>query len=72
VQASVRLRERLGRSVPLVRLFQFPTARSLAASLAGPAEDGDKGAIKQRQDRGQARREAMHRARGRPPGGTRA
>src|SRR5205823_4221230 len=31
VQASVRLRTALGRNVPLVRMFQFPTARTLAS-----------------------------------------
>ncbi len=30
VQASVRLRALLGRPVPLVRMFQHPTARQLA------------------------------------------
>ena len=58
VQASVRLRLLLGRSVPLVRMFQFPTARSLAASL-GAAEDGDGGAVKQSHDRAQVRKDAM-------------
>jgi acyl-CoA synthetase (AMP-forming)/AMP-acid ligase II/2-polyprenyl-3-methyl-5-hydroxy-6-metoxy-1,4-benzoquinol methylase len=60
VQASVRLRVLLGRSVPLVRMFQFPTARSLAASL-GAAEDADAGAVKQSHDRAQVRKDAMQR-----------
>ncbi|MDQ6673653.1 MAG: LLM class flavin-dependent oxidoreductase [Chloroflexota bacterium] len=63
VQASVHLRERLGRSVPLVRMFQFPTARSLAASLGAAEEDADNGAVKQSQDRAQVRRDAMQRMR---------
>jgi acyl carrier protein len=62
VQASVRLRERLGRNVPLVRMFQFPTARSLAASL-GEADAAQSAALKQSQDRAQARRDAMQRMR---------
>jgi natural product biosynthesis luciferase-like monooxygenase protein len=64
VQVSVRLRTLLGRSVPLVRMFQFPTARSLASSL-GAAEGGSPAdeAVKQSQDRAQVRRDAMQRMR---------
>ena len=57
----LRLRSRLqavvGREVPVVALFQFPTIRSFAESLptrpAAPAED--------RVDRGQSRRESLAR-----------
>jgi hypothetical protein len=62
VQASVRLRSVIGRPGPLIRMFQHPTARALAASLgetpAAPAQ-----AVKESQDRAQARREAMQRLR---------
>jgi natural product biosynthesis luciferase-like monooxygenase protein len=70
VQASVRLRTLLGRPVPLVRMFQHPTARQLAAALgeaaATPAQDAG---VKQSQDRAAQRRDAMLKMRrGRPPG----
>jgi len=63
VQASVRLRSVLGRPVPLVRLFQHPSARALAVALgdAGQATDA---AVKQSQDRAQIRKDAMQRPRG--------
>ncbi len=35
-----RLHERTGRDIPLVELFQHPTARALAGHLAGPGEHG--------------------------------
>ena len=68
VQASVRLRERLGRAVPLVRMFQYPTARALAASL-GDAQSGDtngapsgeQAAARRGHDRAQLRRDAAQR-----------
>jgi natural product biosynthesis luciferase-like monooxygenase protein len=70
VQASVRLRALLGQPVPLVRMFQHPTARQLAAALGeaatAPARDAG---VKQSQDRAQVRRDAMLKMRrGRPPG----
>jgi acyl carrier protein len=70
VQASVRLRALLGQPVPLVRMFQHPTARQLAAALGeaatAPAQDAG---VKQSQDRAQVRRDAMLKMRrGRPPG----
>ncbi len=55
VQVSVRLRDLLGRPVPLVRLFQFPTARSLATVLA-KADAPDESAPKEGQERAQVRR----------------
>jgi acyl carrier protein len=70
VQASVRLRTALGRHVPLVRMFQFPTARALATSL-GIAEDADDGAVQQGKDRAQLRREAIQRQRERQAGPSR-
>jgi SAM-dependent methyltransferase/acyl carrier protein len=60
VQASIRLRAVLGRAVPLVQLFQFPTARALAESLGTDEKAADAG-VKQSQDRAQLRREAMQR-----------
>jgi acyl carrier protein len=65
VQASVRLRSLLGRPVPLVRMFQHPTARALAAAL-GTAEPAVDSGVKQSQDRAQMRKEAMERMRGGP------
>jgi acyl carrier protein len=58
VQASVRLRALLGRPVPLVRMFQHPTARKLAVAL-GDAEPAVDAGVKQSQDRAQVRRDAM-------------
>ncbi len=63
VQASVRLRTTLGRPVPLVRMFQHPTARSLAAALATVAGDAASTSMKQSQDRAQTRRDAIQRLR---------
>jgi acyl carrier protein len=62
VQASVRLRALLGRAVPLVRMFQFPTARALASALA-TGEESETAVVKQSQDRAQVRKDAMHRLR---------
>jgi hypothetical protein len=62
VQASVRLRSLLRRPVPLVRMFQHPTARTLAAALGDTDQAGDP-AVKQSQDRGQMRKDAMQRLR---------
>jgi natural product biosynthesis luciferase-like monooxygenase protein len=70
VQVNVRLRALLGRSVPLVRMFQFPTARALASALGGGEEANDR-AVKQSQDRAQVRRDAMLRLRGARGGGRR-
>jgi natural product biosynthesis luciferase-like monooxygenase protein len=62
VQASVRLRSLLGRPVPLVRMFQHPSARTLAAALGDAEPPADRG-VKQSQDRGQLRKDAMRRLR---------
>jgi natural product biosynthesis luciferase-like monooxygenase protein len=71
VQASVRLRALLGRPVPLVRMFQHPTARQLANALGEAVPAADPG-VKQSQDRAQARKDAMSRMRrGRPEPGAR-
>ena len=62
VQASVRLRTVLGQPVPLVRMFQHPTARALATALGAtvPATDTS---VKQSQERAQLRKDAMQRMR---------
>ncbi|GAA2611551.1 acyl carrier protein [Streptomyces tubercidicus] len=39
-----RLHERLGRDIPLVELFQYPTVRALAEYLAGATSGGAPGA----------------------------
>jgi natural product biosynthesis luciferase-like monooxygenase protein len=62
VQASVRLRGVLGRPVPLVRMFQHPTARALATALGATAEATDTN-VKQSQERAQLRKDAMQRMR---------
>jgi len=63
VQASVRLRALLGRPVPLVRMFQYPTARQLAAALGEAAPAAVEEGVKQSQDRAQQRKDAMSRLR---------
>jgi len=40
VEVHSRLEARLGRSVPITRLFEFPTVRSLADHLAGTRQEG--------------------------------
>jgi acyl carrier protein len=62
VQANGRLRTALGKSVPLVDLFRFPTVRKLAAQVSDRGLDGT-AAVKQSQQRGEARKEAMARHR---------
>jgi natural product biosynthesis luciferase-like monooxygenase protein len=70
VQASVRLRTLLGRPVPLVRMFQHPTARKLAVAL-GETEPAADAGVKRSQDRAQVRKDAMQRMRrGRPTDST--
>ena len=62
VQASVRLREALGRNVSLVQLFQFPTVRALSVVLAGERVDVE-GLVSLGQERANARQDAIHRRR---------
>jgi amino acid adenylation domain-containing protein len=59
VRLQARLKSDLGRDVPLVDLFQYPTVRSLAAHLqGGPA---DTGAAAEGEERGGARQAAVSR-----------
>jgi acyl carrier protein len=61
VQASVRLREALGRSVPLIKLFQFPSVRALAAAIT--SQPADAAETTQGRERAQARQDAMQKRR---------
>jgi natural product biosynthesis luciferase-like monooxygenase protein len=63
VQANGRLVAELGRPVPLVDMFTFPTVRALAAHIAGTGQ-GRIDALKQSQDRALARKEALAMRRG--------
>ncbi len=62
VQASARLSGVLGKNVSLVDLFRFPTVRSLATFVDG-AGATETAALKQSQDRAQARKDAIQRRR---------
>lgn len=67
VQASIRLRAALGREVSLVHMFQHPTARALAATLATPTSPSPEAVgVLESQDRAQVRRAALQRRRGTP------
>jgi amino acid adenylation domain-containing protein len=77
-QAHSRLQGLLGREVPIVDLFRFPTIHQLAAHLAGSgaAAASQQAAAEQRgQERGQQKRDALTAQRARmqqlrtPPGG---
>jgi len=61
LQASVRLGDLLGRSVPIAEMSRHPTARTLAAALA--SADADVLMLEQSRDRAQRRRDAMRRRR---------
>ena len=62
MQASGKLRRRLGRELSLVEMFRFKTVSSLAAHLDGPpAEDAS---IRESRDRAAVRAEAMQQRRG--------
>jgi len=72
VQVVEKIRDELGVKVSLVRLFQFPALRSLAAAIAGSNCEAVQGPAQPEQNRAQLRREMMQRRReargGRPPG----
>ncbi|HEX7598241.1 MAG TPA: beta-ketoacyl synthase N-terminal-like domain-containing protein, partial [Polyangia bacterium] len=55
VQSVLALRESLGRDVPVVKLFQYPTARQLTRDLEGTATDDPYLALQER-----ARRSGEH------------
>ena len=59
VQAQSRLREAVGRTLPVVRLFQYPTVRALAAFLG----ESEPAAPSRAQDRGRRKQAAAHRPR---------
>ena len=62
VQASVRLATALGRAVPLMLMFQHPSARALAATLSRSSDEAV--SVAASQDRAQIRRAALGRRRG--------
>jgi acyl carrier protein len=60
-QAHSRLQEHLGREVPIVDLFRYPTIHLLASHLTGRAEVGaPPSAAQQGQERGQQKRDALN------------
>jgi aryl carrier-like protein len=69
VQASIRLRRLLGGPVPLVQMFQHPTARTLAAVLARSGADSSADHGEAITSRAGQRRDAMARRRATRAGG---
>jgi acyl carrier protein len=63
VRVVEKIRAELGLKMSVVRVFQFPTLRSLAAAVAGVETDSGHIAVPQEQSRGQLRREMMQRRR---------
>jgi len=61
IQASLHLTKRLAQPVPILVIARHPTARALAAALAGA--DADYQVVKQSQDRAQRRHDAIRRHR---------
>jgi hypothetical protein len=78
VQANSKLRAALGRKLSLVDMFQYPTVKSLAAFMGhGEVAGGDappgnptSPTLRESQERGQARRDALQRRRVRRTGNT--
>jgi hypothetical protein len=66
VQASVRLRSQLGRDVPLVLMFQHPTARALATALSPSTTVAvaDAAGVAESRERAEMRRASTLRRRG--------
>jgi acyl carrier protein len=62
VQANGRLRVALGKGVPLLDLFRFPTVRALAARVVDAEVDAAE-VLRQSQERAEVRRDAMARRR---------
>ncbi|WP_425537611.1 amino acid adenylation domain-containing protein [Myxococcus fulvus] len=63
VRACARLREALGRDVPITHFFEHPTVQALARRLSSESEPGTQ-AVKH-QERAEARRQALQRRGGR-------
>ncbi len=63
VQAQGRLREALGRDIPVVDLFRFPTVSLLARHLGEDSAAATAAAAKKVQDLGGKQRSAMDRQR---------
>lgn len=63
VRVVEKIRAELGLKISLVRVFQFPTLGRLAAAIAGYETDSGHVAVPPEQNRGQLRREMMHRRR---------
>lgn len=62
VQANNLLKQALGRSIPLVDLFRFPTVSTLAAHLSQP-DQASGPQLQQSLERGEARKDALSRRR---------
>jgi epothilone synthetase B len=56
ITLGAKLSDRLGRSIPAVAIFQYPTIRALAAYLAGSADGATEGEVDRARARGAARR----------------
>jgi acyl-CoA synthetase (AMP-forming)/AMP-acid ligase II/precorrin-6B methylase 2 len=67
VQANSRLRAALRREFSLIDLFRFPTVSALAAHLS--QDEDDQSALRQSQERGRARIDAMQRRKSAPRSG---
>jgi len=63
VQAHRKLREQAPQPISLTDLYRYPTIRGLAGRLSSDKPDGE--AVKQSSARGEKRRQAMNRRRGR-------
>lgn len=63
VRVVEKIRAELGLKVSLVRFFQFPTLRSLAAAISGSENEAVRGQGQPDQNRGQLRKDMMQRRR---------
>jgi hypothetical protein len=57
IQAHSKIRATLGREFPIVKLFEFPTVRSIAEHLS--REAGESSAQSENAERARARRESI-------------
>jgi len=63
VRITRELGERLGREIPIVALFQYPTIRSLAAHIADePYSDRASSGVERGLSRAEERRRALQRS----------